>query len=801
MRSIMSRHPILAYLGLTFVLSWGAVLAITGGRPVAAGQAAQVGVGVLLGPSVAGLVMTWVTSGRQGLRDLYARLLRWRVRAGYVAFAVLACPLITLAVVWAMGLHSPDVAAPLLVTQHPWTLVASAIVAGLVVSLLEEVGWTGFAVPRMLRGHGTVRVGVSLGVVWGLWHAVLFWQPETFSGGLPFLLFVSQLFANLLALRVIMVWLYQRTRSLGVIVVLHAAVVTSLILFEPVLEGTPFLAFIWLRGAAWALLALALVAWWWPAPSQEDRAPAPAPRPRRRGSGWGSASAALLLVAGTAGAFASTPPADASGSALPIVNETREASAMYSEIDKYLRGRRKALRIPNVVVAVVEGDRMVHAQGFGPVGDDGDAPTTETPFGIGSLTKSFTALAVMQLVEDGRVDLDQPVSHYLPWFRLASPGDAGLITVRHLLNQTSGLPQLPGMRNLAHFDDRSDALERMIRELAHVRPSHRPGTSFEYSNLNFDILGLVIETVSGESYASYLQRHVLEPLQMRHTHTSTRAAQEDGLAAGHRFWFGFPVAVGSPRTPVGSLPSGQLFSSAGDMAHYLSAHLNGGVHEGERVLSAAGITQLHDGVAKAVTMDIDLGRYAMGWFQEDLADTTVLSHDGIMPEYSAYMAMLPEMNRAFVLLINVNSINMAKTALVEMGETVTRLLARQRPAAPAYDWMPWIPRALLLIPVIQLGGVALTVHRLRFWRQQPPQRRPRTWLIHIGAPLLPALALTAVPVALWVSDLLPFARLYQPDITWLFLSTGGFAASWAVIRTWLAARAMRPPASATGNTP
>ena len=190
----------------------------------------------------------------------------------------------------------------------------------------------------------------------------------------------------------------------------------------------------------------------------------------------------------------------------------------------------------------------------------------QTPFFIGSLTKSFTALAIMQLVEAGQVELDTPVQHYLPWFRVADPQASAQITVRHLLNQTSSLPQLPGMIGLTNFSSRPDEVERQVRDLSTLEISRPPGAKFEYCNVNFNILGLVIEAVSGETYAGYIQQHIFDPLGMSHSYTSQAAARDDNLAIGSRYWFSL-LPNNLPRQRP--LPSGQLIDSAEDMGRYL----------------------------------------------------------------------------------------------------------------------------------------------------------------------------------------------------------------------------------------
>src|SRR3712207_667564 len=109
-------------------------------------------------------------------------------------------------------------------------------------------------------------------------------------------------------------------------------------------------------------------------------------------------------------------------------------------IARYVEQERQAARVPGIALAIVQGDRVVRLQSFGEADPSGRAVTPQTPFVIGSAAKSFTALAVMQLVEAGKLELDAPVQRYLPWFRVADPDASARITVRHLLHHTSGIP-------------------------------------------------------------------------------------------------------------------------------------------------------------------------------------------------------------------------------------------------------------------------------------------------------------------------------------------------------------------------
>ena len=123
----------------------------------------------------------------------------------------------------------------------------------------------------------------------------------------------------------------------------------------------------------------------------------------------------------------------------------------YSVVDAYIEEQMQRLHIPGASLAIIEGDKVMHQRGFGKARPDGETPTPQTPFFIGSLTKSITALAVMQLVEAGKVELDAPVQRYLPWFRVANPEASAQMTVRHLLNQTSGMPSVGFGSGLVRF--------------------------------------------------------------------------------------------------------------------------------------------------------------------------------------------------------------------------------------------------------------------------------------------------------------------------------------------------------------
>jgi CubicO group peptidase (beta-lactamase class C family) len=463
----------------------------------------------------------------------------------------------------------------------------------------------------------------------------------------------------------------------------------------------------------------------------------------------------------------------------------------YSAIDDYVEEQVRHLKIPGVALAIVEGDQIVHQRGFGRVRPGGEVPTPQTPFFIGSVTKSFTALAIMQLMEAGKVELDAPVQRYLPWFRVADLQKSAQITVRHLLNHTSGLPMSIGEIDLANFDENPDAAEKLARSLSSVKLSRPVGAKFDYNNTNYNILGLIIETVSGGTYADYIQNHVFNPLGMKHSYTSREIAKQNGLAMGYRYWFGYPFPAPNLSIPLGSQASGQLISCTEDMAHYLSANLNGGRYRDVQILSTAGMEEMHRGMAKIHEMGRDIGFYAMGWICTVTGDTRIVSHSGIVPDFGAFAGFVPEQKKGIVLLFNANHA-LIKMTFDEFCMGATERLAGETPSKTMFDMAPWLMRGMPLIPVLQVAGVILTLRRLQHWQKDSQSRPSRgiLWRQHILLPLIPnlLLSLTLFPV---VGKMRGWMLLFMPDFAWIAQICGGFAVMWSILRTRLLLRIIR----------
>jgi membrane protease YdiL (CAAX protease family) len=266
--AFVTRHPLRTYFALAFAVSWAGVLFVVGpgGIPTTIEHLMTIGpamyVAMLAGPSVAGLLMISLVSGRSGLREVLARLLTWRVGGRWYAVALLTAPFLVMAVSLALSLLSPEFLPAVFMTNNKAPLLLSGLAAGLIVGIFEELGWTGFAIPRMRRRYGVLSTGLLVGVLWGAWHFIMFWEPGSFSGALPLAVLLVRLFSWLPAYRLLMVWVYDRTGSLLVAMLMHASLVASQLILMPLpLSAVPLLISILAWAAAlWIVVAMIVLA-------------------------------------------------------------------------------------------------------------------------------------------------------------------------------------------------------------------------------------------------------------------------------------------------------------------------------------------------------------------------------------------------------------------------------------------------------------------------------------------------------------------------------------------------------------
>ncbi|WP_024874961.1 serine hydrolase domain-containing protein [Saccharomonospora piscinae] len=429
-------------------------------------------------------------------------------------------------------------------------------------------------------------------------------------------------------------------------------------------------------------------------------------------------------------------------------------------VDAYLSERRAATNTPGLAYAVVTSDSVERLGAHGHDGNGG-VVTATTPFLWGSVSKPVTATAVMTLVEDGAMALDEPVRTYLPSFTLADPDAAARITVRHLLTHTSGIPEHTSATD--RVEDDGAPYAEAVAELAHIQPMSAPGAKHQYSSANYLLLGAAVEEVSGSSFAGYLHDAVLDPLGMTGAITTAEQAHSR-LPGGHGYVFGHPVGVSPGYAPAG--PSyGYLGGTVEDLAHFAMAQLADG-HDSARTLDPESAELMHTGAVRVGGTQ----RYGLGWRDDTRNDdlgTSTVWHGGAVPGYQATIALLPEADRAVVVLQNAYGI-FQDAELLGTGLGAARILAGGR-AEPASGDATYA--ALLgTLTAALAAAVAVTGWALFRIRKPGPRAEHRRVLLGTAGWTLGGLALAgvawfAVPSLFGVS--LARIRLWAPDIVWL----------------------------------
>ncbi|MBZ0297496.1 MAG: beta-lactamase family protein [Anaerolineae bacterium] len=444
-----------------------------------------------------------------------------------------------------------------------------------------------------------------------------------------------------------------------------------------------------------------------------------------------------------------------------------QAQPVIPTLESYVKAQMQAMNLPGVALGIVQGDQIVHLEGYGVTDPTGHPVTPQTSFRLASVSKTLTALAVMQLVEAGKLDLDAPVQHYLPWFRLADEQISAKITLRHLLYHTSGIPQTAGYDNFYNGDYSDTALENNVRHLESIASTSPAGSTYQYANLNYDTLGLIIQSVSGHSYETYIQDHIFTPLAMQHSFTSQTEALDQGMATGYRRWFGIPIAANLPDDRA-TRPSSFLISSAEDMAHFLIAELNSGRYGDATLLSPQSMAEMRRPFIPIGTT----GLYsAMGLDVDQVNGEQRLAKTGGTANYYARIVLLPDSGWGVVVLANSFDIGLAEQ-FDTFADQISTWLLDQRPLdiihLPIGGGNTPMKVALLAVIILELVfafrmKIVLTPNRFE-WRS-------------VIRKLLKPLALDiiiALVVLLTVPRLMntPFSFLYYfaPDIFWLLVA-------------------------------
>jgi CubicO group peptidase (beta-lactamase class C family) len=316
-----------------------------------------------------------------------------------------------------------------------------------------------------------------------------------------------------------------------------------------------------------------------------------------------------------------------------------------------------------LAVAVIRDGRVASFASHGLRGMADRAPVTpDTGFRIGSITKLFTAIAILQVWEEGRLDLDAPAPESLRAFRIVPAASGiGLPTIRHLLTHTSGIPEVRHLADLLHPDwgpwasrpaewsvragERLPSLAEVYRD--GLRVVVEPGSAFAYSNHGFATLGQIVEDVSGMPLARYLRERVFEPLGMDRTELERTHRVTEGLATGYVLGATGPRPV--PDRDWVCLGAGGAYSTARDLARFATALLGGGSNAQGSILRPATLAMM---LQPDYQPDARLPGMGLAFFRHDLGGQRAVGHDGILPGFQSALLVAPDAGTAVVGLTN-----------------------------------------------------------------------------------------------------------------------------------------------------
>ncbi|MDN9008815.1 cyclic peptide export ABC transporter [Brevibacillus laterosporus] len=338
------------------------------------------------------------------------------------------------------------------------------------------------------------------------------------------------------------------------------------------------------------------------------------------------------------------------------------SSQRLEQIEEFITKQMNTAEIPGLQVIIVEKDKTIYQKGFGYADILSNKPVTnETLFELGSNSKAFTGLAILELADKGLIDLNDPVTKYLPWLNLSYKGKIQPITIRQFLYHTSGVP----VKSIGFLPEgnEEDALEKTVRTLLSQELNREPGTKYEYATINYDVLGLVIEKVSKQSFETYIKQNILHPLELSHTYVGEQNADQTQKATGYKIGFTEPQHY-NPPSFRGNTPAGYLISNGVDMARWMKIQI-GATGTGSFNLDLIKASHEPD---RKVKPSSNGSSYAAGWEVYQSGDGEI-SHSGSNPTFSSFIVIRPTEQIGVAVLANMNS-----NYTVNIGQGIMNML-------------------------------------------------------------------------------------------------------------------------------
>ena len=413
-------------------------------------------------------------------------------------------------------------------------------------------------------------------------------------------------------------------------------------------------------------------------------------------------------------------------------------------LEEYILSQMTSAHVTGMSISIVSSEKELYCAAYGA------AEKTTRDYILGDLSKSFTAVAIMRLAEDSELRLEDPVGDYLPEYQKISD-----VTIKDLLQHTSGITE---------YEVMSD-----------IQAKGKKG-SFRYATANYNLLGKIIEAVSGTSYMEYVSDNILDPLDMKSTYSLENISEHKGeMVTGYRNYFGFPFAYKNAynaKEDWMQVPSGYLVSDVKDMGNYLRMYLE----KGGKVLSKKSVkTMLSSGVSvgddQGIRKEIvdSEACYAMRWIEKKVAGERMLYHTGSVENYTTAMILLPGKDLGISLMFN-GADALAGQKLIEQLEAgILAIELGQKPSS--VDGRAFYAKhvSVDVAMIVLLLGAWVPIFLMGFWRKR--RRDNLSSPMGIGIDAMVHLVLpTILLIIMWQAMPIMWMRRFYPAIYYVSLA-------------------------------
>ena len=444
------------------------------------------------------------------------------------------------------------------------------------------------------------------------------------------------------------------------------------------------------------------------------------------------------------------------GSSFTPNTTNADSSEKIQKIEQYVEKQKDISKIPGISLVIVEKGKTVYQKGFGYADVKAKTPvTSNTLFEIGSTTKAFTGLAILQLEKEGLLKRTDDVRKYIPWLELKYNGEPQPITINQLLYHTSGIAS----KTIAHIPESNadNALEMNVRTLLNQPLNRKPGSSHEYATINYDVLGLVIETVTKQPYDLYIKQKILEPIGMKDSFVGLHQVQSHEMASGYKIGFMKEQAY-TPPIYRGNVPAGYIISNTNDIAKWLNLQL-GSVPSPKFDKQIIQESQIPDLSVEPFDKDT---YYASGWAVMKKNEKQYIFHAGQNPTFTSYFIMQPDEQLGVAILSNLNT-----SFTTAIGQGVMDLWEGNDVANTHSSGDQKLDRVVtILCIVVGCFGVLFILLSLRTVSKLVRKQRIRTKLNVKRILLLSVHTLIAAAI---LTLILMFPKIFFQGLPWAFI--------------------------------